>query len=287
MQELPFNIKRSIRKYEPIETEGLTLYPVRVSEFEEFLTAKPALEVLQQSLPVALMGIPLLSAFFKVDCGASELPPTGMFSLALLGLTLSLRLGEGAELKQRLELWRWTCDKEDGTKLKDLRCMLHGEEQIVITPVQYQRLRPIIAAQNGVKLESEDANPELVQAEKDLAEGNLRLDAGIEHLISFVSALSGTDETEIEEWPILKLQNHAEALRRALDYHACFISEGQGVKWKGGNPVPHPWFPRERSESAALMPLGEFAGGAGERAVAQQSANAQTETDLSTGGMDL
>ena len=37
MNELPLSILRSVRTYEPIITDGLTLYPVLVEEYDSFL----------------------------------------------------------------------------------------------------------------------------------------------------------------------------------------------------------------------------------------------------------
>lgn len=274
MKELPLALQRSVRKYEPVTIDGLTLFPVLVREYDELLVSKAALEVLHQSLPVRFMRIPLLSAFYQMDYEAatSGQPPTGLFSRALLGLALSLRLGEGQETQRRLEMFRVLADPKEPHKLIGLRCMLRGEEIIQITPAQYQKLRPVIAAQNGVKLESDRADPDLVQAEKDLADMNgVPLEAKIEDLICAVSALSGTEEREIEEWPILKLINRQKSYQRLLDYVICGVGQVSGKTWKGGNPHPSPFFDRaEKGGFGAHMALGDFAGGAGERAVANQ-----------------
>ena len=50
--ELSRNIKRAADRYEPVETAGLTLWPIRVCEQEEFERARPAIDVIQQALPV-------------------------------------------------------------------------------------------------------------------------------------------------------------------------------------------------------------------------------------------
>lgn len=42
------------------------------------------------------------------------------------------------------------------------------------------------------------------------------------------------------------------------DYLICGISEGNGVKWKGGNPVPHLFYDREREDAGAMTPLSQF-----------------------------
>ena len=67
MTQLPTKIKKRIDRFLPIETEGLTLYPITVEYWEEFRRCIPALEFMRQSLPVALLQIPLLDAFWQLE----------------------------------------------------------------------------------------------------------------------------------------------------------------------------------------------------------------------------
>lgn len=272
MEQLPLHIQRAIRRYKPIETEGLTLYPIRVDEYDAFLAARPALEALQQSFPVRLMSVPILAAMYRMDFEAVVLegkPGSGLFSSAVLGLVLALRLGEGLDLERRMKMVLPKADPKDPAKLLALEWLENGEELCRITPVQYQRLRPILAAQNGVKLWSDEANPDLVQAENDLGESAaLCLDATIEDKVCSVAALTGTEEADIYGWPLLRLEHRADALKRAMDYIVCGMGEASGAKWKNGNPAPHPFYARKRAGSSAVVSLDHFAGGAGARAAA-------------------
>lgn len=255
MSELPITIQKSIRRYEPIETNGLTLYPVLVKDYESFLIARPALEVMQQSFPVRLMRVPLLSALYQMDyeAAAAQKQATGLFSRALLALALSLRLCEGAEPEKRIENFQIAVEKERPQILQRLRFQDGDGEWKEILPAQYQTLRQIIAAQNGVRLESNLANPDIVKAKKDLSSANSTpLSANVDDLISSVAALSGKEEAEIEEWPILKLDRRSESYRRLLDYLICGIGEVSGATWKRGNPTPHPFF-RRASDGGELL----------------------------------
>lgn len=266
MQELPLNIRKSICKYEPVTTEGLTLYPIKVEEYYEFLMARPALEFMQQRLPIELMSEPLLNAYFKIDSGQVEgLEPTGLFSSAMVALALALRLKPGWSIEDRLELFqRGICvDQNDPTRLKHVRCCIDGEELVNITPVVFQRIRPIIAAQNGIEIRSESDNPELVDAERDLAEKNANIDMTVEGLVSASAFIAGVEEAEVYDWEILKMNNRLDAAQRVYDYIICGIGETQGTKWKGGNPHPNPWFRKRRAGSEGLMPIESFAGGQG------------------------
>lgn len=270
MNELPLQIQKAVRRYKPILTEGLTLYPVKVREYDEFQMARPALEALQASFPVAYLSMPLLQVYYHLDVVeplATGAAPTRLFGCALLALSLALRLGEGMEAEKRILQWSPVVSREDPTRLKAVRALLNGEEMIEITPVQFQRLRPIIAAQNGVELEADNADPELVRAERELAEmNNAKLDVSLEQTISSVCALTGADEEEIDEWPIRKLTTRAASLQRALEYVVCGIGGAFGGFGKGGNPVPHPFYEQVERDSAALTDLASFAKGAAARA---------------------
>lgn len=271
MSKLPLHIQRAIGRYEPVKTDGLTLYPILVDEYDLFLAARPALEVLHQSLPVALLKVPLLAALYRMDYKAVQdgEQQTGLFSSALLGLALALRVGKGLDPNERLARLHLVVDKTDHGKLKKIVFLDENQEEKEITPVQYKKIREIIAAQNGVKLESDNADPELVQAEKDIAaQNNAKLDINIYDLISGVATLSGTDEADIYQWPILKLTNRERSYQRILDYIICGVGQANGTTWKGGNPVPHPFYEKEKSGFGAHIALSGWAGGAGERAVA-------------------
>ena len=47
------SIKRACRRYEDVKVDGLTLYPILVEEMETFEIARPGIDIVQQSLPVA------------------------------------------------------------------------------------------------------------------------------------------------------------------------------------------------------------------------------------------
>ena len=268
MTELPLHIQKKIGRYEPIEIDGLVLYPIEVSEYYEFLAARPAIEFMQQRLPVTLMSEPLLSAYFKIDSGQVEgIQPMGLFPSAILALVLALRLKSGQSIEERLNAIQIVVDPNDQTRLKHLRFVKDGEEITVITPITFQTLRPIIAAQNGIELHSDLDNPELVDAENDLASKSANLDMKVENFITSAAMIAGVDESEVYKWAILKMHNRLDAAKRVLDYMICGIGESQGSKWKGGNPNPHPWFNRLKEDNKGLMPIESFAGGQGLKAI--------------------
>lgn len=249
MNGLPMNISKLAARYEPILYDGFWLCPVRVKNYEEFAICRPALEVMHQSLNIKYMRMPLLSALYAMDYEAvvQHQQPTGLFSRAILALALSMRLGEGQEMDERLKRFELVAERTEPGKLIKLRFTADDGQQKEILPAQYAHLRRIIAAQNGVPVESDDANPDIVKAKKMAMQGGVSLNYSVDDLISAVASLSGIEEREIDEWAILKLQKRTETYKRILDYLVCGFGEMSGTTWKSGNPVPHPFFSRDSS----------------------------------------
>lgn len=269
MESLPLHIRRAVRRYEPVKTDGLTLWPVRVAEYEEFMIAQPAVDAVQQSFPAKWMAVPLLQAFFSMELEARQAgePPVGLFYRACLFLALAMRLGEGQEAEARVERFTPMVDPERPDKLVCLRWTGEDGEEGQITPVQFQRLRPILAAQNGIELASETANPELLAADRDLKEmGGPNLKMSLDDLVGAMAALSGQDEGDVEDWPIRKMNSRRRVYDRVLGYLICGIGEAGGAKFKHGNPYPSPYFDRDEG-LGTLKPLEGFAGGQGVSAV--------------------
>ena len=67
MNGLSPEIERTIDRYLPVTFEGFTFYPVTVEEYELFMACAPALGFMQQSLPVAMLSTPLLTAFLRIE----------------------------------------------------------------------------------------------------------------------------------------------------------------------------------------------------------------------------
>lgn len=265
MYEIPLNIREAIYTYRPVDTEGLRLYPITVREYELLQNARPAIDFLQRSLPVRYLSVPLLSAYYAMDVESFENdePSNGLFPRALLFLVLALRYKPEDTVEERIRSFasRILVSSEDHTVLTGIVFDMDGEEY-KITPIQFQRLRPILAEQNGIILESDDANPELVEAERDIAEMNgPELDHNIYSLISSVATFSGVDEAEIYDWPVLKLYRRKEAYERALYFLVYGFASANGAQFKGGNPVPSPFYNRIDHDSSSLVDIGSVTGG--------------------------
>ena len=271
MTELPLHIQKAVRRYEAIETDGVTLHPILVSEYDEWLVARQAIDIMQQSLPVAMLSKPLLQVYYEMDVlpavMGTEGQPTGLWGCAMLALALSLRLGQGLALDKRILQFDPMIDTKDPKRLKAVQTLLNGEEMIRITPIQFQRLRPIIAAQNGVTLESEDANPELVKAERDLAELNgPKLNVNFDDKLTFVAGKLHKRKEELYDWPIKEVEDHEAIFTRELMFAVNAIGGAFGGFGKGGNPTPHPFYERTDTEFSGVVSLESYANGAGARA---------------------
>lgn len=260
---------RAISRYEPLAAEGFTFYPITVEEYDLFLIGRSGLEVMQQSLPAEYLSLPFLSALYKLDYNAIKegKSSTGLFSRVLVFLALALRLGYGKPIEERQSLFKIAANPKDLSELKAVKFVIDGEER-EITPLMFHRLRPILAAQNGIELYSESANPELIEAEQELAARNSeQLKIEVRSLISTVASLSHTDEREIYGWAIVKLLDRQRVYQRLLGYVLCGLAETQGASWKGGNPYPNPFYDKISDKSSAVLSLQEFAGGNGIKAI--------------------
>lgn len=265
MNEIPLKYQEKVDTYQPIDFEGIMLYPIKVREYALFQTARPAIEILQQSFPVRYVSMPLLSAMhaMEVENLQEGKESTGLLFRALLFLVLSLGLHRELTAEERVQelVDGIVVSAENHSVLKEIRFMQDGEVKS-ITPVIFQRMRPVLAAQNGIKLESSDVNPELAEAERDLAEQNgPKLDTSIASLITSLSALTGKEESEIYGWPILKMSRRRESFERIFAYLVCGFATASGSKFKGGNPVPSPFFERLDGDSGSLIDMYEFTKG--------------------------
>lgn len=273
--EIPASVMAKIRRYSPIETDGITLYPITVGEYDAFNQARPAIEFVQQSLPVAYVSMPLLQAFYAMEIKSlvenADLP-SGYLVRAMQFLALALRLAPDEPMEQRIRRFKIVTSTNDYTRLMSLSFVMNGEERYDITPVKFQRWLPILAAQNGLTLPSDTDNPELLKTEEILlSKRGTDLDVSLEAIVSSVALFSNVDDEKVYDWPILKLTSRRQALQRALDYIICGVGEAQGATWKKGNPVPSPFFPRKKTGSVAAIPMSDFAGGAAQDAINKAS----------------
>lgn len=265
MKELPVSIIEKIDRYQPVTVRGLTLYPVRVRDARLFSLARPALEFAQQSLPVALLSVPLLDAFWKMEQAAiaETGTSTGLLTGALLSLTLALRLVDGKEGENPLSGVLPIPEQARPDTLKEIQFKT-ADGVVRVTPRTFQKIRPILAAQNGAETPSETANPEILEMERLMtAQETSGLDPKLYDKIIFAAQGCGVSEEEIYDWPLLKLERNAAVLVRKTDYLAVQLAAMSGmVKFKDGCPVPSPYFAKRKSGLASMRELDSAGSGA-------------------------
>lgn len=275
MNGLSPEIERTIDRYLPVIFEGLTFYPVTVDEYELFMACAPALGFMQQSLPVAMLSTPLLTAFLRIEDawaqsnnhdeqGNTGKEPGGMlFTASIIALLLSLRLGYGESFNERMARAHILFDQKDQSKLKSVVFRGNEGELIEITPAKFAKIRPVIAAQNGIEIPPLDVNPELVEADRAVRMANApELEVNLCDKVSFLCNETGKDEEEVYTWPILKFNRRVMILERKLHYIVYGIGESSGmVKYKSGNPCPSPIYARKQG-SLGMIALDNFRRGA-------------------------
>lgn len=282
MYELPTKYKKQIQRFLPIEAEGITLYPVTVEYWEEFRSCVPALEFMRRSLPVALMQIPLLDALNQLEIvNSSAEEKSGFrftfFSDTMYALCLALRLGLGMERNRVLaERVRLLPDKEHPENIERIFFIADDGDIFSITPRQYERIRPILAAQNGVKIPSEDENSELIYADKVLRASKApKLEEDFAKMVAWCAVFSHAEEAEIYDWPLLKFLNRCEVLQRSFDYVIFGTGAASGfVKYEDGPPVPSPYYAKSESAADRLLTEGNAAADEAVRTGLQSARNA-------------
>lgn len=278
MNELPTQIQQRIDRYLDVTSNGITLYPVTVENAHLFHAARAALDVVPRSLPVALISLPVLDAFYQLDLEEKQTTgrTRGLVGSVILLLKLALRLGAVEDERSLAYGIQILPDEKKPGRLREIVFLTEEGKTIRISPSEFQALRPIIAAQNGVEMPSDTANPEILEAERLMAAKDLKnLDPKLTDKIIFVAQGNGVPEEEIWNWPILKLERHAAVLRRRLDYLAVTTGQMSGmVKFEDGSPVPSPYWARKRGLSS-LQSLGAVGNGAAEAAVKNAEARNQ------------
>lgn len=252
-------MRAKIRRGEAIECRGLTFYPIKMAQYEEFLEVQGALLLRMTSLPIQYLAMPFLAALWAMDVDTYKTTGkiVGLFDRVIHFLYLSLRLGYNREnLAQTFHF--------DSTA-KDFRVIHHIEvtqdgNTVKITPQEFTSYyRPLMAAQNGLELPDESFNPDLVKAQKDLQSlRSLPLNYNTDDLIASVAYQSHIDERAIDEWTVYQFERR----REAIDRDKRFMLYGQAelggmVKFKKGNPYPSWCFDRANSSSGALRSVAD------------------------------
>ena len=260
----------AVRAGQPIETCGLTLYPITMSDYDEFAMCKDALAILQASLPAAYLGMDFLSALFALaladvqNDGNKEIKETTAAFQRVMRLLYLCLHSTNAEIEQisRDIVYKRT---DNGVCISHIIIHQSGKDVKLTPSVFSSQLRPLIAYQNAVELPNEYANPEILKAQKKFNHSgeNVKFDANIDDLIASVAFQSRVPTREVLTWTVREFEYRRRAIERDKRYMICGQAELSGfVSFKDGNPNASWCFDTEKDglNATPLSQLGKQLG---------------------------
>ena len=245
---------------EPITIDGFQLYPIYVRDFRRFEAAKPSLLIRQGSLPVKYAVKRYLSALFEMDRDAYDETgqPLGFINGAITILALALRLPVDVVIRAaQIKI------SEETDEFYSLEFTV-GDSQYRVTPELFDRLRPIMAAQNGLELPDETENVDLVEAEADIAAKNAsNVDVNFETLLASVARDQRCRRADLMDYTIREFTGLKEAIERDKMFTILQAAELSGnVKFTKGNPCPS-WCYDRKEKASSLISMRDFMAGPG------------------------
>lgn len=241
---------------EPIEIEGITLYPITVREYRQFETAKSSLLIRQGSLPVEYAVMSYLEALYAMDYDAyAETKQTlGFIPRLLYMLSLAMRFPVDALVRST----RFETAPQDERKLRCLEMRL-GENLVRVTPSVFDRIRQIIAAQNGMELPDEAENIDLVESEMDIAAASrVSVEYDFRTLLASVARDQRCRRADLMDYTIREFNELKDAIERDKMFTIYRAAELAGtVKFTKGNPYPSWCFDRG-GKTNSLIAMSDF-----------------------------
>ncbi len=247
---------------EPIKVDGLTLYPIYVRDWRRFEAAKTSLLIRQGSLPVEYAVMRYLSALYAMDRDAYDDTgqPLGFIHGVITLLALAMRLPVDVMVRQT----QIKVSEQNERELISLDFQV-GDMLYRITPGLFDRLRPLIAAQNGLELPDEAENLDLVQAEEDIAEknGTNNVDVNFDTLLASVARDQRCRRADLMEYTIREFNGLKAAIERDKTYMLLQMAEYSGtVKFPKGNPCPS-WCYDRKDKPTSMISMRDFMAGPG------------------------
>lgn len=251
-------ISVKIRKDEPIEVYGLTLYPLTMEHYEEFMNMKNVLSIRLSALPVQYMAYDYLNAIFRMDIDNrinKKDKHDSLFSTVLYLFELALRIAP-EQMEKSIKIYL-TKDH----LIDQISVMQNGKLVFLKSNEFSKKIRPVIASQNCVELPDESANKDLIEAgiqkREFYSQNEPDIVFDVEKMVSSVAYLSHVREKEIYEWTIREFENRKQAIDRDKHYTMYSQAEMSGfVKFKKGNPFPS-WCFDKKSDKIGAMSLDE------------------------------
>lgn len=246
---------------EGIEIDGFTLYPITMKHYTAFLAAKNALLIRQGSLPAEYAVMRYLQALFAMDYDAvkKEQRPLGFLGSLMAFLALALRYPVDAMVRSM----KIKTAENDARRLVSIEVRV-GEVLLHLTPATFDRMRPVLAEQNGLSLPDEAENIDLVEAEADIAASGASgvvFDPRTE--IASVARDQRKRVSELMEYTIREYTELKAAIERDKLFTIYRTAELSGmVKFGKGNPVPS-WCYDRKDAHSSMIAMADFMAGPG------------------------
>jgi hypothetical protein len=241
----------------PIEKEGLKLWAITMSRYEEWTKCRNVWTARQSRFPVSCISLPFLEALFEMDMQAIDQTgnPKGYVYSILYGLGMALRMKEDCVRSGDIYL----AIDEEKRKFNAIRIKRTDGSETEITAAQFDVIRRTVLWMNGEDVPDESENDELLEAERDLAERNApRLKYDLIDLEASVALAYRTRISDVMEWSILEFEACRRAVQRDRKHLICGIGETNGCKWESGNPYPSWCFDKLNEGSGALISQDQF-----------------------------
>lgn len=245
MHKFSKDIVKKVRCGQPIEAYGLTLYPIMMSDYDEFMICKDAFAIMHGSLPAKYLQTDFLSALFalSMDEDRNNVPPelrTAAFQRTIRLFYMALRsTDEEIEHIAKDIVYRQT---NDTAVVIDKIMIYQNGKTTEITPSLFSsKIRPLIAFQNGIVLPDEDTNPDLIKLHNKMHEHDtpVKLVVDFDEMMASVAYLSSVTVPQIMEWTVRDFEYRVHAIDRDKRYMLCGTAEMSGfASFKNGNPAP-------------------------------------------------
>lgn len=244
------NMERLILGLPATASCGATIYPVKVRNYELWGVCKRAITMRQSTLPMPFVVQPYLTALFGFDAANGF----------ALGLAQSLRILMSLVTLQPVESIDILVSAENQA---DIRAIAYndGEKDIRITPKDFNEVRRIIAEQNGEELPDESENPELVQAQADIAALNQQdLDFSFETMLDSIAFASKVPHKDLLDMTIRSFLRLEKTITRREMFRIFTSASMSGfVKFPKGNPYPSWMFDKRKDDGGGFENMRDFA----------------------------
>lgn len=246
----------------PVIFEGLEFHPLLVRDYNHYVRAKRAIELMQSSLHPKLARLSWCECLWELDKECEK--QTGQYGDFLVSVMIvlarALRL-DGLADNGTLPLRPVFAQDER------LTALMVGETYgnfVLLDMRKMDEVRKILAAQNGYEIPDENWNPELVRAAQQNEEyGKLSLDYDFDALLYSVAVNANCRAKDIYDWTIREFQGMQDAIDRKLGFLIYTTAERVGnVTFKNGNPYPTWKFDRKSDLPTGFKSISELDAGA-------------------------